>query len=356
MSRRSLTHLACACAFACAALLPATASAATNLGGAWHFDEPGGATAVDSSGNANHATLAGDPARIPGRFGGSLRFDGIDDRATVPRSSSLEPANVTVETWLRAPASPGQYRHIISQGATGCGTASWGLYTGAQNGLQFYIASADAFGSWAISPDAGQGLWDGAWHHVAGTFDGATVRLFVDGVQVGDGTPTELAIVYPFDVADTYFGVFGGCSLLNYAGDLDEPRVWRRALSSEELAASVAMGDPATRRLGERVDSTQAIVHSSEFDGGDVKISTESSTGTEKIKSIRLVGLLPLTTRATCSDGLLALLNSSCDYALSNGDRTARVRVRPLLGRPVATLRVTVTSGRTFDVKVDTGA
>ena len=32
-------------------------------------------------------------------------------------------------------------------------------------------------------------VWDGKWHHVAGTFDGSTVRLYVDGVQVGTGTP-----------------------------------------------------------------------------------------------------------------------------------------------------------------------
>lgn len=352
LSRRSLIPLVLALVLV---LAPATASAATNLGGFWHLNESSGTAAGDSSGHGNHATLAGEPARIAGRFARALRFDGIDDKASVARAASLEPAAVTVETWLRAPSSPGQYKHIISQGATGCGTASWGLYTGASNGLQFYIASADAHGFWAISPDAGQALWDGQWHHVAGTFDGATVRLFVDGTEIGTGTPTNLAIVYPFNVADTYFGVFGGCALLNYAGDLDEPRVWGRALSTEEIEASMAMGDPATVRIGERIDANQAIVHSSEFDGEVARISTESSTGTEKIKAIRILGLLPLTSRATCSDGLLALLTSSCDFTLSNGGRTARVRVRPLLGEPVATLRVTVTSGRTFDVEVDTG-
>jgi hypothetical protein len=294
---------------------------------------------------------------ITGRFARALRFDGVDDSMVVARAASLEPANVTVDTWLRAPASPGQYKHIISQGASGCGTASWGLYTGAQNGLEFYIASADAYGSWAISPNAGQSVWDNKWHHVAGTFNGSTVRLFVDGAEVGTGTPTNLPIVYPFNLADTYFGVFGGCNVLNYTGDIDETRVWRRALGATEIAASAAMGDPATTKLDERIDSSQAIVYTSDFsDGSPMKISTESATGTEKITSIKLVGLIPVTSRATCRTGLLrSLLDTYCDYDSSNGGRTATLTVKGLLGgHPTVTLRVTVTSGRTFEVKVNT--
>src|SRR5205823_14394762 len=40
-----------------------------------------------------------------------------------------------------------------------------------------------AFGH-VSSPDAGTGIWDGKWHHVAGTYDGAALRLYVDGHEV----------------------------------------------------------------------------------------------------------------------------------------------------------------------------
>lgn len=63
--RSGLAALLCG---AIVALLPASASAATDLGALWHLDESSGTTALDSSGNANHGTLNGDPARISGRF------------------------------------------------------------------------------------------------------------------------------------------------------------------------------------------------------------------------------------------------------------------------------------------------
>ena len=336
------------------ALIPASASAATNLGAVWQFDEAGGTTATDSSGNANHGAISGDPARIAGRFARSLRFDGIDDNVFVAHSASLEPATVTVEGWVRGAGSPGTFRYIVSQGATSCEVASYAMTTGAGGGLVFYIANGSD-DQVALSPEvAPAAIWDGQWHHVAGSYDGAGVHLFVDGAEVGTGTATTTSIGYGLPNPAALIGAFGGTCSLNWAGDLDAPRIWRRALSPTEIAASAAMGDPATVKLGQRIDSTQALVYSSEFSDGDLAISIESSTGNEQIKRVSLVGLLPLTSRATCADGVLALLFSACDVELSNGGRTARVEVRPLLGEPVATLRVTVSSGRTFNVVVDT--
>ena len=48
-------------------------------------------------------------------------------------------------------------------------------------------------GSHGLAPNT---VWDGTWHHVAGTYDGAAVRFYVDGAQVGTGTPASGPIVY----------------------------------------------------------------------------------------------------------------------------------------------------------------
>lgn len=340
---------------ALAALTPASASAATNLGAFWHLDESSGTTAVDTSGNANHGTING-ATRTSGRFGRALRFDGVDDSVFIARSATLEPAAVTVEGWVRGSTSPGAFKHIISQGAYQCEVASYGLYTGTDGGVAFYLSNGSD-DQLAISPQAPPAIWDGAWHHVAGTFDGTTVRLFVDGVEIGAGTATTTSIGYGLPNRSGQLGAFGGGCMLNWAGDLDEPRIWSRALSATELAASAAMGASSTKTLDERVDASEAIAYTSAFSSpSNIKISIESATGTERISSVRLQGVLPgLLGMASCRNDLLGLLLSQCDIKLSNDGKTAAVTVRRLnLFTRGAVLRVRLSSGRTFDVDVDT--
>jgi hypothetical protein len=340
-----------------AAALPASALAApTDLGAYWPLNESKGAIASDASNNHNDGAITG-ATRISGRFSRALRFDGVDDQVLIPRSSSMEPAAITVEGWVRAGTSPGMFRHIVSQGAYLCEVASYGLTTGSNGGLAFYV-SAGSDDALAISPVAPATVWDGAWHHVAGTFDGATVRLYVDGAEVGTGTSWSVPIVYGLPTAqDGLLGAFGGsCAsgALNYGGDFDEPRIWRRALSAQELAASAAMGgaNPATE-LTEFTDSSQSVVFTSSFSSGrNMKISLESATGAERITSVRFVQLLPIGTGAGCGGGLLL---GPCDITLSNGGRTAALTVtrQGLFSRTVV-LRVSLASGRSFDVSVDT--
>jgi hypothetical protein len=302
---------------------------------------------VDTSGNANHGTVNGAPARPSGRFGRALHFDGLDDNVFIARSASLESQSITVEGWVRGATTPGPYKHIISYGAVECVTASYALFTGAGGGIGFAVSQSTS--SSVVSPQAPQSaIWDGTWHHVAGTYDGAVARLFVDGAEVGSGTPAPDDIAYGLPTnPNGLLGMFGGgpCDL-SYIGDLDEPRIWRRALGAAELAASAAMGSPSTTAVAEKVDASQATVYTSDFNGKNIKISLESSNAGERIRDVRIRSLLGLFGGVGCGGGLLL---SSCDITLSNGGRTAQLTVTR-----DATLRVTLASGRSFDVDVST--
>ncbi len=341
-----------AAAIALAAAMPSTASAATNLGAFWHLDESSASTTADSSGNNNHGIVNG-ATPSDGRFDRALNFDSAgDDSVAFARSPTLEGQAMTVEAWVNESDTSGPFRHIVSMGAQGCDFASYALFTGSSGGVAFHVSDGTQSVS---SPQAPASIWDGAWHHVAGTYDGTSVRLYVDGVEIGNGTPTTIQIAYGYPAPNGLLGAFGADACpLNWIGDLDEPRIWRRAFSAQEVAASAAMGAPATQKLSQLVDANQAITYTSQFAGNTVVVSTESSTGTEKIDTVKLVGLLPLTSKATCSGGLLAILNSTCTITKSNGDRTARVTLSPLSGKPTVTLRVNLKSGRTFNVTVAT--
>jgi Concanavalin A-like lectin/glucanases superfamily len=215
----------------------APASAVTGPVAHWRFDEGSGSTAADASGNGNIGTVEGGATWIAGKRSGALAFDGSTGVVRVPSSPSLEPQAVTVSAWVRRSGTPGNYKYILGKGALGCLSASYGLYTGPGGGLMFYVADGPDF---SRSPDAGTAVWDGAWHHVAGTFDGASVQLFLDGAEIAGATPRTTPISYtPQTATDLLLGEYAGCGGLAFEGAIDEPKIWARALSDTEVAADM---------------------------------------------------------------------------------------------------------------------
>lgn len=236
-ANRPARSLLVAAAITIVALVAPAASLAGPLAGWWPMNEGRGQTVHDWSGNGNHGTLgstagvdANDPTWTKGRFGfgGALSFDG-NDVVTIPRSSSLEPQRLTVSSWLRGSSSPGVNKYVVSKGAQACDAASYGLYTGSTGGVAFYIFDGSTF---YVSPAAPASVWDDSWHNAAGTFDGSTVRLYVDGRQVGSGTPVPAGttIAYPLANGSGDFGDYGNDCGLQLKGDIDAVRIWNTAL------------------------------------------------------------------------------------------------------------------------------
>src|SRR4051812_2097328 len=210
------------------------ARAASSVLGQWRFDETDGQRAIDDGSfgldgrlGSTDGTDAADPARIAGRSGGALRFDGRT-LVRLPPATELAPRTLTLETVVRAGASPGPYRYVVSHGAEGCIAASYGLYTARDGGIAFYVFDGRSFQLSATAALAD--VWNGAWHHVAGVFDGAALRLYVDGRPVGDPHPAPLVIAYGLTSFDSYFGTYQGSCARPFTGDLDLVRLWNGPL------------------------------------------------------------------------------------------------------------------------------
>lgn len=232
------------------------AHAAYGLAAEWLLDDGAGSLVRDTSGAGHDGRLADDastPTRIFGVAGAGLHFDG-DDEVVMPDSRRLEPARLTVEAWVRNGRTPGQYRYVMSKGATACDTSSYGLYTGSSGGLAFYVSGQSGYVASAQALQSA--VWDGAWHHAAGTYDGETVRLFIDGDEVGSGRAAPAAIVYGLPSTSLRLGTYRGACTLPFTGDIDTVRIWNLALTRDEIAAAPAaptsrpQPDPDTPRPG----------------------------------------------------------------------------------------------------------
>lgn len=240
-----MTSVRRALGLAIAAFLITAAPAGAAPLGHWSLDEGSGQVAKDSTGNGHDGRLGltegpdgSDPTWTSGRFGSALRFLGAQDQfVSLDAPQGLQPKTVTVEAWVRRLGSPGRWRYVVSNGAVACEFAAYGLYTGFDGGLAFYVSDVEHF---VRTPElSAAAVWDGGWHHAIGTYDGSHVRLFVDGTLVG-ATPTNLDIAYAGSSDSAYIGTYHGSCERPFTGDIDDVEISSGALTEDQIAEDAA--------------------------------------------------------------------------------------------------------------------
>ena len=192
-----------------------------------------------------------------GKFGGYL--SGANTTNLQVDSPLLAPQQVTLLAWIKQSGNPGTLRYIAGRGDDGptCSGSSYALYTGypGEPGLHFYVRQNNPGATSVLSPaPPDSAVFDGNWHLVAGTFDGANIRLYVDGNQAGAAKPAS-SIGYGPPMIHSAFYVDGyppqasclGAS--DFPGLIDETRVYDRALSQAELARLAAAPGPTPPTL-----------------------------------------------------------------------------------------------------------
>jgi hypothetical protein len=222
----------------------APASASSNAVAHWSFDEGSGQRAADSGPSGAHGRLGAtssadsdDPTWVAGHDGGgALAFAGAQYVA-VSDTAALEPAHVAVDAWVRRSGTPGRWRYVLSKGSVGCDRSAYGLYSGWSGGMSFYVSSSSHY---TMSPEAPSSVvWDGAWHHVVGAYDGTSVRLWIDGAQVGAGTPAAVSIAYGIGSKGVYIGTYRGSCDLGFKGEIDDVQIWDDAPGQPDLGLPV---------------------------------------------------------------------------------------------------------------------
>src|ERR1041385_3152735 len=191
---------------------------------------PGDGVALDIVGT-NHATLQNGVTYATGNAGAAFTFDGSDDRAFIPESTSIDLSRTsqwTIEAWIKPSSVAGQWPTIYSEGYFG---ASLGLQSG--TGLpQSWINNTDVING-TIAVPLNQ------WSHIALTSDGTNRTFYVDGAFAGTGS----AFATAEDSNGSAIGdVSPSDSRARFAGQIDELSLYNRALASNEIASLYAAG------------------------------------------------------------------------------------------------------------------
>jgi hypothetical protein len=147
---------------------------------AYGFGEGTGTSVHDRSAAALDGTVVGGAAWVAqGRFGSALRFDGVDDRVDVAPAPALSPTSaLTIEAWVRPAAGTGWRTLVLKERTGGLAYALYVNEATTRPNVTINIGGTD----WSVTGPTG--LPVGSWSHVAATYDGTRIRLFVGAVEV----------------------------------------------------------------------------------------------------------------------------------------------------------------------------
>lgn len=169
--------------------LPLDTAASPRLVGYWRFDETSGTVAEDASRYGHHGTLEKLGARpwTTGRVGGAIDFPAgkLGQGVRVPITPVLDGLRAfTVVAWvLPRQTGPGPLWAVISRQRAADNDELFDLTISDDELIIFLPRGIDGLRTEARSDDK---IEVGQWNHVAATYDGRTIRLFADGVEVAN--------------------------------------------------------------------------------------------------------------------------------------------------------------------------
>ncbi len=173
--------------------------------------------------------------------GAALNLDGSNDFANLGNAitSSLSGGTkVTVEAWVK-PTSFSGLGCIVGNYNTGAGTMQIMLRRNGGSFYEFWIGNG---GSWyntnsVVTPTLN------TWQHVAGTWDGSVATIYINGVLSGTTTP---ALATLGNASNNPVWIGANTINENFTGDVDEIRIWNRALCRGEIQNNMNGEIPTT--------------------------------------------------------------------------------------------------------------
>lgn len=209
----------------------APSNTATGLTSYHKLNNGSGTTSTNSTGGTN-GTLVNAPTWVlsPVSFAGNaLNFDGTDDVVTAAANSNLNITSaITLEAWVYATKNTG-IQNVVSKSSQSINTGY--IFPRTDNGWSSAVMYLYIGGNWRTLSATFPSL--NAWHHLAATYDGANMRIYVNGVLAATQAQTGAIATNTNALA---LGNQPGYSEY-FGGSVDEVRIWNIARTGAQILA-----------------------------------------------------------------------------------------------------------------------
>ncbi|HIG98985.1 MAG TPA: LamG domain-containing protein, partial [Thermoplasmata archaeon] len=211
-----------------------------SLKGYWPMDLSNTTGIYDNSSYENFGTFEGGMNATnvkTGMFGAALEFDGYDDDVDLGANSSLSlgTGDFTFMIWEKSHQTSYDNKAVLLTNRPSDASMK-GYIFGVQNTPYLYLTQSTGNN---ITLSGETDVTDSAWHHIAFIRRGTNHSIYVDGAYDSGVTGSMKNIT---NNQHTYlsYGHMGNCAYFD--GVLDEPQLYNRALSREEINASYNNG------------------------------------------------------------------------------------------------------------------
>jgi hypothetical protein len=201
----------------------------------------GDGNAEDSAGDTD-GTPSGGTTFTAGRFGQAFSFDGVDDLVSFgPTVGNFGVSDFTVSYWIKSD-NISEIQGVLGKRAVCAHSSFWDNRLNHPGTMNVEL-DQDAAANNHNSRTTAATMNDAAFHLFAFAREGATLRLYVDGVLSASGTTADTTVIS--NAADLIAGksaCTGADGTTHFDGMLDEIKIYDRALSACEIVADVDAG------------------------------------------------------------------------------------------------------------------
>ena len=267
---------------------------------AYAFNEIGGTTTLDGSGNGILGTLTNGATFAAGKNGNAVSLDGANDFVTLGNPSLLQlTGSMTISGWITASAFPSDDAVIVSKrSASPLGMQLDTTVDRGSRTVGFKLTNAAGSNMFRYGVTV---LQLNTWYHVAGVYNASaqTLNVYVNGqldngVLVGTVTTTQQNSSTAVHIGQRP----GAPGTFNFAGKIDDVRLYSRALTQADIQADMTTPvggtpppntPPTITSLGNQVTNEDTATGALGFTVGDAETAPGSLTVTASSSNLALV-------------------------------------------------------------------